>query len=214
MPSQDVRKEFILSSASNYFGIPANEDTIKNLNFCKEVSNFLDDGNVDVLALLQQNKSSIQSYNELKSSGPDEQQLIFFKIKPDTVTADNIHTNVLVSSMFKSPASTLYHAIKKVFGPLLLNTDISSSAIDPKLQNLIADLESGLGSFLRQDGGKGNRDETFSGILTPADEFKYWEELSANGDGKQRERAAYFIEIFDRCKSKSFADRNMLLKYL
>ena len=40
--------------------------------------------------------------------------IVFFKIRPDVITPDNIMSNVVVSSMLDSPLNTLYHAMQKV----------------------------------------------------------------------------------------------------
>jgi dynein heavy chain 2 len=60
--------------------------------------------------------------------------LVFFKTRPDVVTPDNMHKDVLVSSMFDSPVTTLYHALQQVYSPLLLKDAKWSNEFDPKLQ--------------------------------------------------------------------------------
>ena len=198
--SGDVRKDFILTTVANYFAISPNGANLGSLNNSKELNNFLDDGNHYVLVSIYPKGRDIQLSNELFTSKTDEPCIVFFKIKPDVITSENIHSNVLVSSMFNSPVSTLYHSIKKIFGPLILNSDNSNKVIDPKLQNLLTDLESGLASYLRRSGdfdvSKENNKENFASILIPADEFNYWSELAKNRD----QRAACFKEIFERCK--------------
>ena len=46
--------------------------------------------------------------------------LVFFKLRPTVITEDNLHSNVLVSSMLESPINTLYQAVRQVFAPVLL----------------------------------------------------------------------------------------------
>ena len=84
---------------------------------------------------------------------PGEQNdltVVFFKVKPEVVTPDNLHSNVFVSSMMDSPVSTLYHAMQKVYAPVLLKDDRWSRTFDPKLQSLLSQLEAGLGSVIRK----------------------------------------------------------------
>lgn len=50
----------------------------------------------------------------------DKAALVFFKLRPDVVTPQNMLTNVLVSSMLDSPASVLYHSLQKLYAPVLL----------------------------------------------------------------------------------------------
>ena len=40
--------------------------------------------------------------------------IVFFKIRPDVITPDNMLTNIVVSSMVESPLNTLYHSMQKV----------------------------------------------------------------------------------------------------
>ena len=86
----------------------------------------------------------------MESEENEEQVIVFFKIKPEVITPDNIHNNVFVSSMLGSPVTTLYHAVQKVFAPTLLKDDKWSRNFDPKLQNLLTELEAGLGSIIRK----------------------------------------------------------------
>ena len=80
----------------------------------------------------------------------NDKSIIFFKIRPEVITPDNIHTNVFVSSMMESPVNTLYHAVHQIFVPMLLKDEKFSKSFDPKLQNLLSELEAGLGSVLRK----------------------------------------------------------------
>lgn len=204
--TSDPRKEFLFTTIANYFGLHSNDKAISELQRSKQVNSFLDDGNQSVLVSIFQNGKQVQLYNDLQNNNPDEQCIIFFKLKPEAVTPDNIHHNVLVSSMFQSPASTLYHTIKNIFGPLILNGDVSSKSVDPKLQNLLSELEAGLGSYLRKGGNflgndKKKGEQDFSSILTPSDEFQYWSDLADKGDA----RGKYFKELFERCKDANIS---------
>lgn len=76
--------------------------------------------------------------------------IVFFKIRPDVITPDNIHSNIVVSSMVESPLSTLFHVVQKVYAPLLLQDGKWSQNLDPKVQSLLSDLEAGLGSAIRK----------------------------------------------------------------
>ena len=62
------------------------------------------------------------------------QVLVFFKSRPDVITPENLHKDVFVSSMWDSPVSALYHALQKVYAPLLLKDAKWSNEFDPKLQ--------------------------------------------------------------------------------
>uniref|UniRef100_A0AAV2J329 Cytoplasmic dynein 2 heavy chain 1 n=1 Tax=Knipowitschia caucasica TaxID=637954 RepID=A0AAV2J329_KNICA len=128
--------------------------------------------------------------------------LVFFKLQPTVITEENLHQSLLVSSMLDSPINTLYQAVKQVFAPVLLKDEHWRSALDPKLADLLSELEQGLGSVIRHHGvdpsSKNNfREDDVLGILTPADEFQYWIDLALNAEKiTVRERAAHFAELF------------------
>ena len=89
-------------------------------------------------------------YLQVEPGESDDKVIIFFKTKPEVITPDNIHTNVFVSTMIDSPVSALYHALQKVYAPVLLKNEKWSQKFDPKLQSMLGDLEAGLGSVMRK----------------------------------------------------------------
>ena len=66
-----------------------------------------------------------------------ESVIVFFKIKPDVITPDNLHSNIFVSSMLDSPVTALYHAVQKVFVPVLLKGE-SIWVIQVMITNIIS----------------------------------------------------------------------------
>ena len=204
--SGDSRKDFILTTIGNFFGYPISDGAVSHIFDSTELNNFLDDGNCMVLAThteLTQDVKLIQVYNSVRSEATTDNWLVFYKLEPCIITPDNLHTNILVSSLLDSPLDTLYHSVQKVYAPVLLKDVKWSKNVDPKIQSLLTELEAGLGSTLRRfgktgislDGGKS--DSNLSGILTPSDEFQYWVETSsASSKLASRERAQYFQEMF------------------
>lgn len=89
-------------------------------------------------------------YFQVDTKDSKERVIVFFKIKPEVITPDNLHTNVFVSSMIDSPVSSLYHAVQKIYAPLLLEDAKWSRNLDPKLQSLLSELEAGLGTAIRK----------------------------------------------------------------
>lgn len=61
---------------------------------------------------------------QLESMEGDGRVLVFFKPHPCVVSEDNLHRSVLVSSMLESPISTLYQALRQVYGPVLLQVSL------------------------------------------------------------------------------------------
>ena len=78
-------------------------------------------------------------------------QLLLTKLRPGPLLLEDIPKNVSISSVSHSRISSLYHALKNVYTPLLGKSDGSElSELDSKLQGLVRQLEAGLGSSLRQ----------------------------------------------------------------
>lgn len=119
------------------------------------------------------------------------------------ITPDNLHTNILISSLLDSPLDSLYHSLQKVFAPILVKEGQLSESIDPKIQDLVTQLEAGLGSVLRQQGREGvaplkeQEGKEMLGILTVMDEYQFWVETVEKSNKLQsKERAQYFQEMF------------------
>ena len=99
----------------------------------------------------------------MESNSDAEQVVVFFKVRPEAITPDNLHNAIFVSTMSDSPISGLFHAVQKVYAPVLSQ----SKGFDPNLQSLLMQLEAGLGSVIRKTsgGGGGGRalDDTLGG---------------------------------------------------
>ena len=78
-------------------------------------------------------------------------QLLLTKLKPGPLDLEDIPQNVSICSVSGSRISSLYHALRSVYTPLLdSDTGTEHSEADNQLQVLITQLEAGLGSSLRQ----------------------------------------------------------------
>lgn len=208
MPSGDTRKDFILATTGNYFGIPASDAALGQVQDSKELNAFLDDGNCSILAARydrHQGRKIIELFNHVEPSDSVDKVLVFFKLQPEVISPDSLHQNVFVSSMLSSPINTLYHSVQKIFAPLLLKDEKWSRNFDPKLQSLLSELEAGLGSVVRKQDRDTSRaatlgsEDSVGGILTPQDEFQYWADASVSGyDLSERERSSFFQECFQR----------------
>ncbi|OWF37256.1 Cytoplasmic dynein 2 heavy chain 1 [Mizuhopecten yessoensis] len=198
MPGGDSRKEYLLATTANYFGVPPTDGIITTLGETPSMNSFLDDGNVSVLVARPDARTSgrrLLLSNKIEPNDQKEKVIVFFKIRPDVITPDDLHTNIIVSTMVDSPLSTLYHAVQKIYAPLLLEDGKWSRNLDPKLQSLISELEAGLGSAIRkQDAsftGKSKDGDNLGSILSPSDEFQYWADQA-----RSSERAANFVDLF------------------
>ncbi|XP_068037518.1 cytoplasmic dynein 2 heavy chain 1 isoform X5 [Anomalospiza imberbis] len=200
----DRRKRFISATAANYFGLdPAGGAAAlaAGLHSCPELSRFLNDGN-EFLLVVQHSGAQLSASNKIEATDTKNNVLVFFKLRPDVITEDNLHSNILVSSMLDSPIYTLYQAVRQVFAPVLLKDEKWSKAFDPKLQKLLSELEAGLSTALRRSdpsytGTKFSEDDVRA-ILTPTDEFQFWRECAHHGNKEcSKERASYFRDLFE-----------------
>ncbi|EMP37963.1 Cytoplasmic dynein 2 heavy chain 1 [Chelonia mydas] len=197
----DKRKRFILVTAANYFGLASSADPSSALVASPQLANFLDDGN-EFLLTVQHSGTQLTVSNKVEAGDSKDKVLVFFKLRPDVITEDNLHSNILVSSMLDSPINTLYQAVRQVFAPVLLKDEKWSREFDPKLQNLLSELEIGLGTVLRRSdpnySGTKFREDDVRAILTPNDEFQFWIERAHRGSKScSKERASHFKDLFE-----------------
>ncbi|KFZ47195.1 Cytoplasmic dynein 2 heavy chain 1, partial [Antrostomus carolinensis] len=200
----DRRKRFISATAANYFGLdPAAGPAAPaaGLHARPELTRFLDDGN-EFLLVVQRSGTQLTASNKIEATDSKNNVLVFFKLRPDVITEDNLHSNILVSSMLDSPINTLYQAVRQVFAPVLLKDERWSKTFDPKLQKLLSELEAGLSTVLRRSdpnytGTKFSEDDVRA-ILTPTDEFQFWIECAHHGNKWcTKERASHFKDLFE-----------------
>uniref|UniRef100_A0A670IVV3 Dynein cytoplasmic 2 heavy chain 1 n=1 Tax=Podarcis muralis TaxID=64176 RepID=A0A670IVV3_PODMU len=194
----DKRKIFVSATAANYFGLSSSA-SLAPLSGGPELANFLDDGNEFLLCV--RSFSSLTTFS-VEAGSSEDRMLVFFKLRPDIITEENLHSNILVSSMLDSPINMLYQAVRQVFAPVLLRDEKWSREFDPKLQNLLRELEAGLGSVLRRTdpayAGAKYREDDVQAILCPNDEFQFWTERAQRGSkSSSKERASHFKELFE-----------------
>lgn len=155
-----------------------------------------------MLLRVQRSDAGVDFANTIDFADTKDKVLVFFKLRPEVITSQNLHNNILVSSMLDSPINSLYQAVRQIFAPMLLKDQEWSRNFDPKLQNLLSELEAGLGVILRRSDTnvsklKFKEDDT-RGILTPNDEFQFWIEQAHRGNKpSSKERASYFKELFE-----------------
>ena len=78
-------------------------------------------------------------------------QLLLTKLKAGPLVLEDIPRNLSITTVSGSRISSLYHALRNVYNPLLAQDDGRElSEADSHLQGLFTQLEAGLGSSLRQ----------------------------------------------------------------
>uniref|UniRef100_A0A672SRC3 Dynein cytoplasmic 2 heavy chain 1 n=1 Tax=Sinocyclocheilus grahami TaxID=75366 RepID=A0A672SRC3_SINGR len=177
--TDDPRKLFILTTAGNYFRL----DTPASLSTCRPLDNFLDDSNESLLTVTR-NADELHFSNKLENMDVDSRVLLFFKPHPCVVSEENLHRSVLVSSMLESPISTLYQALRQVYGPVLLQVRCRH------MGRVSRGCEFAVGFVILHI-------LVCAGIMTPLDEFGFWADVSRSGQhSRERDRAAHFSELF------------------
>ncbi|XP_076054654.1 dynein cytoplasmic heavy chain beethoven [Oratosquilla oratoria] len=190
----DVRKKFVLTTTGNYFGLTLTDPALESLRNDPALNTFLDSGSSHLLgAQLVKDGGRILFTSKVETSAKNDKLLVFFKVKPEVITADNLQ-DIFVSSMIASPVSSLYHCLQKLYAPILLQDADWSSELDPKLQRLVTELSEGLGSVLRRnspssvdedDPSTDSKENLLSGILNVKDETEYWADIANNPKSRQ-----------------------------
>ncbi|KAM7291617.1 hypothetical protein ISCGN_028190 [Ixodes scapularis] len=188
MSANDVRKQFILNTASTFFAVPASWLESES----NSVDTFLDDLSSHVLAA--QNSADGKHVNfstklMQDASGGNQRTLVFFKLQSVVITPDNLFSHVFVSTLISSPITSLHCTLRVVFSPLLLGGGQWNTG--PKFQTLLGQLQGSLGAMVRQQRGAAVDDgspSTTEGILSPADERDFWLGRAEAPDCSEAER--------------------------
>ncbi|XP_071551330.1 cytoplasmic dynein 2 heavy chain 1-like [Panulirus ornatus] len=120
MELPDVRKNFTLTTTGSYFGLSLSDPLLLALHDDQSLNTFLDSGNCQLLgAHMIADEGRVIFNTKIDSSLKKDKLLVFFKVKPDVITGDNL-ADIFVSSMIDSPISSLYHSLQKLYAPILL----------------------------------------------------------------------------------------------
>eukprot|EP00051_Salpingoeca_urceolata_P021875 m.349048 g.349048 ORF g.349048 m.349048 type:complete len:4259 (-) comp19881_c0_seq4:199-12975(-) len=198
MATADARKDYVVSAVAAHTGLALNDPALASFRNAAEVDAFLDSGSVLLLvAAHDPQRGVIACAHSPDKSLLSRNPLVFYKLQPRVVDQENLQQNVLTSSIGASPINTLYHQVKKLYAPILLQGDDWGDAFGSKLQSLLGDLESNLGTALRHDKvSPGGSAERLDEIQNPQDEHQYWSDLSSSGGRlMDRERAQYFRDL-------------------
>ncbi|KAF0686502.1 Aste57867_21689 [Aphanomyces stellatus] len=176
-------------------------DVQKGLAGNKALASFLDDTAVSVLQVrLGADKTlslstSVQWDNNAAVDAATNTVLLL-KLVPQPLTADNLSTNIQVSSMANSPLYSLFQSVHNIYAPLLLNS--GSASLSQKLKDVLSELDAGLQSTVREKGDDKASGDLF-GIVTIQDEVQFWEK---NMSGRERERSSKFTSSLEAIQSR------------
>ncbi|KAI5737300.1 hypothetical protein M8J76_012015 [Diaphorina citri] len=193
------RKNFLLKTSEIYFGAESSAELEANFSRDTHVSSFLDDPNCMCLYIQQSdNGTTFDLQNKIPQGNGGKVALVFYKIRPECISGDNIRQNILISSLKDSPIMSLYHSLHQIFSPALLKGDDLDKTIDPKLQSLVLQLEHGLKSTLLEKSLDSDLPSSLIEILTLEDEYFYWKKLAqVSAKKKERDRGNVFANLFE-----------------
>ncbi|KAK9815706.1 hypothetical protein WJX72_008353 [[Myrmecia] bisecta] len=126
-----------------------------------------------------------------------ELQMLMTKTQAGPLTLHDIPTNLSISTVVTSPMDSLYHSLRSVYAPLLGGGEAAAGGAHQKgggipmnrqLQDLLSQLEAGLGMALRKGSQAKNSglDLTainaapLQAILSPEDEIQLWADLAGD----------------------------------
>lgn len=129
------------------------------------------------------------------SHGNSSAAVVFTKRTAEPLTAQNMPSAVVMSSLGESPLQTLQLNIKELFAPMLLKDPQWKKQLDDKTRQTLEALNSALTAALQLGGSE----DDFSNILTPHAECQHWRRIDAGEDyqatSEQRTRAREYWDV-------------------
>jgi hypothetical protein len=124
----------------------------------------------------------------------------------DEITAEQISSQVMTSSLRNSSAQALHTYLNTVYGPVLFGQQSEESGKnknDNQLRDLLFALKAGLQRNLRKGGSTLQKidfvESEFRGILSPMDEIECWQEIEReNVASTQNESLRKKAEIINK----------------
>ena len=187
----DPRKDYVSACAAAALGVPGL--TLSGT----EVEAFVNRPDCTVLQVMYD--TAPVCANEIRPVTANVREVHFLKSSPGALNLQDITSQVVVGTLGRNSLASLLSSVRCVFSPVL-----SQGVGDPRLQQLMSELEAGLASALRQ-GPQGS--DSLDGIRTPSDEFQYWTDLVGNyqTDEAMQERGKLYAGFFGKV-SKQWGD--------
>ncbi|XP_058798637.1 cytoplasmic dynein 2 heavy chain 1 [Phymastichus coffea] len=126
MVAIDKRQTFVVATAHNFFGVPVNDQFGKDE--LDAIDKFLDEKKCRTLCAIAL-ASPTHSGRHVKLTNNlsfGENTLVFFKISDSTVTEENFHEIVQVTSISKNSVASLAEALRQVWSPALQSSGFDS----------------------------------------------------------------------------------------
>ena len=127
--------------------------------------------------------------------------VVFTKRSADMLTADNMATSVVMTTLVQSPLQTLQLNIKELYAPMLIKDKQVFNQLDPQTRATLEALDSALEAAVQLGMKKehGHDEDDFANILTPHDECQHWKLIDGGmmpaASSDQRGRARQYWDI-------------------
>lgn len=204
----DPRKEYVVQCIISVLNIPRSEFR-SNTTSNAALEKFLDNPSEKVLQAIEngdsgggETKRTVTLTIGISNYAENLPEMHFIKTSYEPLTEENISRLVIVSSLRMTPVRSLFYNLREVYMPLLVEGGTSEGGLEGRLSDCLVELDAGLNASLRRGLRNRNANEfdesDVSGIVTPVDEVRFWNDLkSASGANESMvERSSKFSEAF------------------
>lgn len=207
--ASDARKDYLTKCACEALGAttPSNqwvqppEAMYSSVHGSTAMQDFLENSEVRTLQVCTsptpQGASELLCTTSVGLSSPQgpagtSATVVFTKRTAEPLTAHNMPSAVVMSSLGDSPLQTLQLNIKELFAPMLLKDPQWKKQLDDRTRQTLEQLNAALTAALQLSGGE----DDFTTILTPDAECQHWRRIDAGEDytatSEQRNQARQY----------------------
>ena len=155
---------------------------LEGLTGAQAVSDFLNDTSLSALKATVFDDGAFRCTTDMSATDKGEKgvvDVLFVRRNQTPLSPDNMGSCLDVHTSHGHPLDNLYHTLKGVWCPALLQNAENSENLPPRVQQLLAELETTLGSSVRSGPAvRGDDLADVSGINSFADEVDYWGRLA------------------------------------
>ncbi|GFR50179.1 hypothetical protein Agub_g12346, partial [Astrephomene gubernaculifera] len=187
--SNDARKTFVVTTIACAIAPAGQQDQYAaylGQDDSGAIAAFLDSTNSTLQAAvsgLGTGQLQLKLSNTAEFPDGCEFSVVLSKLRSGPLRPEDVPGGVAVSTVAHSPLSSLYHALKDVYSPLI-QSQSSEVVLDKRLRELLAQVQAGLGTAVRK-GTPASAQEVsdpnqapLQEIVTPLDEVNFWAELT------------------------------------
>ncbi len=195
---KDDRFSFLAESVSSVTQDKDLNSILDKLEVSRDAQDFLDDSSIPALKVIANENGIVEittNFKDVESrykNGNSGVEVMFVRRTFESITPNNIASSIDVHTINGPPLDNLYNTLKGVWCPTLLQNQEWADVMPPRVQQLLAELESALGSSVRsvEPPNRGGVDlGNVSSISNPMDEIDFWIRLKEDRRSPLRELA-------------------------